>query len=77
MTVAVEAREYALGMLHDLEDGVDGLEGFMGSVAAIDLLSSDEEDQLLAVVERAHGFCDGFRLCLEQWPKASTVKEDV
>ena len=61
-------RIYAQGMLNELENGVDGLEGFMGSVAATGLLSSDEGGLMLKILERAHGFADGFKCCLEQWP---------
>lgn len=63
-----DPREYAKGMLNDLQDGVDGLEGFLLSVAATDLLSSEEVDPMLKILERAHGFADGFKYCLEQWP---------
>lgn len=63
-----DAREYAQGMLNELEEGVDGMDGFLGSVAATGLLTSEEGDLLLSVLERAHGFCEGFRCCLEQWP---------
>ena len=68
-----DPREYAKGMLNDLEDGVGGLEGFLLSVAATGLLRSDEDDLMLKILERAHGFCDGFKCCLEQWP--APVKE--
>lgn len=61
-------RIYAQGMLNELEEGVDGLECFIGSVATTDLLSSEEADLMLKILERAHGFCEGFRCCLEMWP---------
>lgn len=68
MIDATFGRDYAKGMLHELEEGVDGLEGFLGSVATTGLLNSEENDLMLRIVERAHGFADGFKCCLEMWP---------
>ena len=68
-----DPKEYAKGMLTELQDGADGISGFVDAFRGIALFTDEEWEVLEHASERAHGFADGFKCCLEMWP--SSMKE--
>lgn len=69
-----DPKDYAKGMLAELQEGADGISSFIDAYEGIGLFSGDEWHILICANERAHGFADGFKCCLEMWP-VPTKKE--
>ncbi|MBQ7859221.1 MAG: hypothetical protein IJ347_03680 [Faecalibacterium sp.] len=63
-----DPKEYAKGALAELEDGADGISGFVGTFCDVALFTDEEWEVLEHASERARGFADGFKCCLEMWP---------
>lgn len=64
----LDTKEYAKGMLHELQEGADGISGFVDAFRSFSIFTDEEWQALECANERANGFAEGFKCCLEMWP---------
>ena len=62
-----DSKAYATGMLTELQEGADGLSGFVYAFRGFSLFTDEEWQALERANERANGFAEGFKCCLEMW----------